>query len=62
MSGCIYRQTDVILLDFSKAFDKVSHERLIHKLHGYGIRGETLAWIKAFLNRRSQTVVLGGSF
>ena len=52
------KQTDVILLDFSKAFDKVSHGKLIHKLHGYGIRGETLSWIKAFLNGRSQTVVL----
>ena len=54
------KQTDVKLLDFSKAFDKVSHEKLIHKLYGYGIRGETLSWIKAFLNGRSQTVVLEG--
>ena len=52
------KQTDVILLDFSKAFDKVNHEKLIYKLHGYGIRGKTLTWIKAFLNGRSQTVVL----
>ena len=54
------KQTDVILLDFRKAIDKVSHEKLIHKLHGYDIRGETLSWIKAFLNGRSQTVVLEG--
>ena len=53
-------QTDVILLDFSKAFDKVSHEKLIHKLRGFRIRGRTLSWIKAFLNDRSQTVVLDG--
>ena len=52
------KQTDIILLDFSKAFDKVSHEKLIYKLHGYGIRGKTLRWIKSFLNGRSQTVVL----
>ena len=38
----------------------MSHEKHIHKLHGYGIRGETLSWIKAFLNGRSHTVVLGG--
>ena len=38
----------------------MSHEKLIHKLHGYGIRGETMSWIKAFLNGRSQTVVLEG--
>ncbi|MCG8032702.1 MAG: reverse transcriptase domain-containing protein [Candidatus Thiodiazotropha taylori] len=54
------RQTDIILLDFSKAFDKVSHEKLIYKLHGYGVRGRNLRWIKSFLNGRSQTVVLEG--
>ena len=54
------KQTDLILLDFSKVFDKVNHEKLIHKLHGYGVRGKTLSWIKAFLNGRSQTVVLEG--
>ena len=54
------KQTDIILLDFSKAFDKVNHEKLIFKLHNYGIRGKTLSWIKAFLNGRSQTVVLEG--
>ena len=54
------KQTDIILLDFSKAFDKVSHKKLIYKLHGYGIRGKTLRWIKSFLNGRSQSVVLEG--
>ena len=43
------KQTDLILLDFSKAFDKVSHEKLIHKLHNYGVKGNTLSWIKSFL-------------
>ena len=54
------RQIDVILLDFSKAFDKANHEKLIYKLQGYGIRGKILTWIKAFLNGRSQIVVLEG--
>ena len=35
-------QTDVILLDFSKAFDKVPHNRLCHKLHHLGINGTLL--------------------
>ena len=34
------KQTDLILLDFSKGFDKVAREKLIQKLHHYGIRGE----------------------
>ena len=52
------KQTDLILLDFSKAFDKVNHAKLLCKLHQYGIRGNALAWIRAFLGNRSQTVVL----
>ena len=54
------KQTDLILLDFSKAFDKVNHSKLLWKLHQYGIRGHALAWIRAFLGNRSQTVVLEG--
>ena len=51
-------QTVLVLLDFSKAFDKVSHQKLLLKLHIYGIRGPTLKWIQAFLYDRIQTVVL----
>ena len=36
-----HRQTDVIIMDFAKAFDKVSHRRLLYKLDKYGIRGST---------------------
>ena len=54
------KQTDLILLDFSKAFDKVNHSKLLWKLHQYGIRGNALAWIRAFLGNRSQTVVIDG--
>ena len=54
------KQTDLILLDFSKAFDKVYHSKLLWKLHQYGIRGTALSWIRAFLGNRSQTVVLEG--
>ncbi len=53
-------QMDVILLDFSKAFDKVSHPKLLQKLSYYGIRGQSLDWIKAFLSHRTQTVAVNG--
>ena len=46
-------QTDVILLDFSKAFDKVPHHRLLHRLEFYGIRGSLHSWISSFLGNRS---------
>ena len=54
------KQTDLILLDFSNAFDKVNHSKLIMKLHSYGIRSATLRWIQAFLGNRRQKVVVEG--
>ena len=54
-------QTDVILLDFSKAFDTVPHQRLISKLNFYGIRDRSLDWIKAFLTDRTQVVSINGT-
>ena len=53
-------QTDVIFLDFSKAFDKVSHDKLLHKIRYSGIGGKTNTWISAFLCSRSQQVVVNG--
>ena len=54
------KQTDLILLDFNKAFDKVSHLKLLYKLQIHGLQGKTLRWIESFLVWRSQTVVLNG--
>ena len=54
------KQTDLILLDFSKAFYKVAHEKLLLKLHYYSIREDTLKWIKDFLDNRKQAVVING--
>ena len=54
------KQTDLILLDFWKAFDKVSHSKLLMKLHSYGIRGSTLGWTQAFLSNCEQKVVIEG--
>ena len=49
---------DVIYCDFMKAFDKVPHRRLIHKVKQYGITGNTLGWIENFLRNRSQVTVI----
>ena len=51
-------QTDRVLLDFSKAFDKVSHTKLLHKQHPHGITRNNLSWMKAFLLGRTQCVAL----
>ena len=53
-------QTDVILLDFAKAFDSVPHERSLVKLDFYGIRGQMHRWSKAFLSNRTQNVSVYG--
>jgi hypothetical protein len=54
-------QIDLILLDFSKAFDKVPHERLLYKMEYYGIRGHMNSWIRDSLENRQQQVVLEGA-
>ena len=54
------KQVDMVVLDFSKAFDKVPHKRLMSKLSNYGIRGNTHKWIESFLVHRTQRVVVDG--
>ena len=54
-------QIDTILLDFSKAFDKVPHQCLLVKLAYYGIQGMLLDWVKDFLSNRSQIVILNNA-
>ena len=53
-------QVDMIIMDFSKAFDTVPHNRLLNKLNRYGIRNKTYNWISNFLKYRKQSVVIGG--
>ena len=54
------KRTDMIFLDFSKAFDSVDHNMLIHKLNKLGFSGKLLLWINDYLKDRSQRVVLDG--
>ncbi len=48
----------VVYTDFSKAFDKVCHGKLIQILTSFGIRGLVLNWIKNFVTNRTQSVYL----
>jgi hypothetical protein len=47
-------------LDFAKAFDTVSHPKLLLKLKSYGINGVLLNWISTWLHNRTQTVAVDG--
>ncbi len=67
---CMYRaytliddesEVDLIYLDFMKAFDSVPHKRLLSKLQSYGIEGNTLSMINAFLIGRQFIVKIGDS-
>ena len=51
---------DVLYLDFSKAFDKVPHKRLVNKVKAHGIGNTIWRWIEAWLSDRSQRVVING--
>ena len=58
--ACVVRKTDLILLDFSKAFDKVNNLKLLYKLSCVVVKGNTINWIQSFLIGRTQTIVLDG--
>ena len=50
----------LLLIDYSKAFDMVSHEILLYKLRHYGIRGKAHDWFRSYLSNRSQFVAIDG--
>ncbi|KAL8606367.1 hypothetical protein ACOMHN_020521 [Nucella lapillus] len=54
-------QEDVVVLDFSKAFAKVSQSLLVHKLRRNGIGRRINSWIKAFLTDRQLSVTVEGA-
>ena len=53
---------DVIYIDFTKAFDKISHNKLIRVLHHYKINSQVIAWIKGLLDDRVQKTVVENQF
>ena len=46
------KQTDLIVMDFSKAFDKVDHNLLVYKLFNLGVNLKAVNWIISFLHNR----------
>ena len=55
-------QVNVLVLDFSKAFDTVPRDRLMGKLEHYGISGPILNWNNVFMKTREQRVQVVGAF
>merc|ERR1712033_38958 len=54
------KATDTVYLDFAKAFDKVDHNILCHKLKALGVSGKLGIWIREFLVGRSQRISANG--
>jgi hypothetical protein len=52
---------DAIYIDFSKAFDSVSHSKLISKLHSFNFCNSTVSWLACFLSGRTQVVKCNSS-
>lgn len=53
-------QVDAVYTDFSKAFDKISHNLLIRKLWRVGVHGNLLRWLESYIRNRSQAVCAKG--
>ena len=54
--------SDIAYIDLAKAFDKVSHSKLLHKLSYYGVSGNLYKWLKYYLLDRKQRVKINDSF
>jgi hypothetical protein len=56
-----YVKVNLLILNFSKAFDTLPHQRLLQKLDHYGVRGNIHGWLKSWLTSREQRVVVDGN-
>jgi hypothetical protein len=54
------QQVDIAILDFSKEFDTVPHDKLLHKLEQYGIKGNIHSWLTNFLSSRTMRTIVEG--
>ncbi|GAB0188537.1 mitochondrial enolase superfamily member 1 [Grus japonensis] len=55
------KAVDVVYLDFSKAFNTVSHSILLEKLAAHGLDGHTFPWVRNWLDCQAQRVVVNGT-
>ena len=55
-------RTNIIYLDYRKAFDTVPHRRLLEKLKNFGLSEKLIQWLDNFLTSRTMNVVLRGTF
>ena len=60
MTGQLHQGTDIIYFDFKKAFDSVSHQKLLTKLRAYGILDSLFLWMRKYLSNRTQAVKVNG--
>ncbi len=51
----------VAYIDYAKAFDTVSHAKLLSKLSAYGITGNLYNWVSSFLHNRTQQTRVGSA-
>ena len=51
---------DAIIIDFSKAFDLVPHDRVLTKVAALGVDSRVVVWVREFLVGRTQRVRVGG--
>jgi len=54
--------TDIVYVDFSRAFDSIVFSKALTKIAALGIDGKLLQWISAFLHNRQQCVVIENCF
>ena len=54
------KEVRIVFLDISKAFDRVWHKALLHKLKQFGITGPLLDWFADYLKDRFQRVMING--
>ena len=55
-----HKQTDIVYLDFCKAFDSIPHTELLYKINQLGISGNVLEWFQSYLSCRRQSVLIDG--